>query len=152
MTKTLLEMAAEIVTAQATHTRMTLDELSGSLQKVFESLKAIKAKEEGLPVPEEGSEGLREEFRTNPVASIQRDKVVCLECLQEFKQLSQGHLKGHGLTLKEYKKKWGFKSRQPLSARALTTRRKKLAKDRGLAEKLAQFRRRGRRETEARAT
>lgn len=87
-----------------------------------------------------------------PTASIQRDKVVCLECLQEFRQLSQGHLKSHGLTLKEYKKKWGFKSRQPLSARMLTTRRKKLAKDRGLAEKLSQYRRRGRRGAEASAT
>lgn len=152
MTKTLLEMAAEIVTAQATHTRMTLEELSGSLQKVFESLKTIKAKEEGLPVPEEGGETLREEFKTNPAASIQRDKVVCLECFQEFKQLSQGHLRGHGLTLKEYKKRWGFKSRQPLSAKALTSRRKKLAKDRGLADRLAQYRKRGGRGTKSTPT
>lgn len=144
MPKTLLEMAAEIITAQATHSRMSSEDLSDSLEMVFDSLKTLKSKEEGLPVKEEKAERIREQVKSDPMASIHKDKVICLECLQEFRQLSQGHLKSHGMSLKEYKKKYGFRSRQPLSAKNLTTRRKKLAKERGLAERLAQYRGRGR--------
>ncbi|MGD9818168.1 MAG: MucR family transcriptional regulator, partial [Desulfomonilaceae bacterium] len=39
----------------------------------------------------------------DPKKSIQRNKVVCLECGQEFKMLSPKHLKSHGLTGKEYR-------------------------------------------------
>ncbi len=144
MPKTLLEMAAEIITAQATHSRMSSEDLSESLEKVFTSLKALKGKEEGTPSKEDKAEEIRERAKTDPTATIHRDKVICLECLDEFRQLSQGHLKSHGLTLKEYKKKYGFRSRQALSAKSLTNRRRKLAKERGLAERLAQFRGRGR--------
>jgi predicted transcriptional regulator len=67
-----------------------------------------------------------------PGNSIQDDKVICLECGAEFKQLTQTHLSSHGMSPTEYKKKYGFSMGTPLYAKSLT----KAAKKRGLPEKL----------------
>jgi len=71
--------------------------------------------------------------------SIQNDKIICLECGAEIKQLTGTHLKTHGLSPREYRQKWGFALKQPLSAKALTKARSKAAKKRGLPEKLAKY-------------
>ncbi|MBW2057518.1 MAG: MucR family transcriptional regulator [Deltaproteobacteria bacterium] len=134
MAKTLTEMAAEIVTAQAGVTRMSPEELSEALAKAYDSLKRIKGLEEGVgaegPVPE-GAVAM------DPKASIQRNKIICLECGKEFKQLSRSHLKSHGLTPREYKKKYGLKAGQALTAKSLSAKRRRTAKERGLGAKLA---------------
>jgi predicted transcriptional regulator len=67
-----------------------------------------------------------------PENSIQDDKIICLECGAEFKQLTQTHLSSHGMSPTEYKKKYGFSMRTPLYAKSLT----KAAKKRGLPENL----------------
>jgi predicted transcriptional regulator len=59
-----------------------------------------------------------------------------MECKAEFRQLTANHLRIHHLTPREYKKKWGFPLKQPLSARMLTKLRSRSAKKRGLPEKL----------------
>jgi len=76
----------------------------------------------------------------DPFKSVQRNKVICLECGQEFRQLTNAHLKSHGLTAKEYRKKWGLPARYPLVAKALVAKRRKLAKERGLGERLKKAR------------
>jgi len=135
MAKSLTEMAADIVTAQAGVTRMSAEELSEALAKTYESLKRIKDQEEGvapeIPAPSAVA------VTIEPKASIQQNKVICLECGKEFKQLSKSHLKSHTLTPKEYKKKHGFKANQALTAKSLSAKRRKTAKERGLGEKLA---------------
>jgi predicted transcriptional regulator len=62
--------------------------------------------------------------------------VICLECGKEFKQITKRHLREHGLDAKQYRKKYGFSARQPLTATSLTAKRRKTAKALGLAEKL----------------
>ena len=42
MAKTLTEMAAEIVAAQASHATMTAEEMDAVLKKTFEALQNIK--------------------------------------------------------------------------------------------------------------
>ena len=64
----------------------------------------------------------------------------CLECGKEFKQLTPTHLKGHGLTPKEYRKKHGFSAKQALVAKNLSAQRRKTAKKLGLGEKLKKAR------------
>ena len=53
-----------------------------------------------------------------------------------MRQLTVKHLSIHDLTLKEYKKKYGFTIKTPLSAKSLTKARSKAAKKRGLPENL----------------
>jgi predicted transcriptional regulator len=101
MAKTLTEMAADIVTAQAGVTRMSSEEMSEALAKAYDSLRRIKGLEEGVVAEMPVSEAAAIE----PKTSIQRNKIICLECGKEFKQLSRSHLRSHGLTPKEYKKR-----------------------------------------------
>ncbi|MCK5069333.1 MAG: MucR family transcriptional regulator, partial [Desulfocapsa sp.] len=46
------------------------------------------------------------------------------------------HLETHGLTRREYKVKYGFSLRQPLCAKAITEKRKKAGKERGIPDAL----------------
>ena len=141
MTKTLLEMAAEIVAAQASSAQMSSEEVSDSLKKLFHTLKDIKDKEDGIASSADEKYKETGKIAIEAKDSIQRNKIICLECGKEFKQLSKSHLKSHNLTPKEYKKKYRLKTSQALVAKSLTVKRRKLAKDRQLGKKLAEYRR-----------
>ena len=146
MPKTLTEIAADILRAQAKVTRMAADELSDMLRRTYESLRNLRDKEKGL-IPEAS---ITETGITEPVAamgmkpdsSIRRNTITCLECKKTFKILSKNHLKIHGLTPKEYRKKYGFKVKQALAAKSLSADRRKIAKKLGLGQKLAAGRKR----------
>jgi predicted transcriptional regulator len=77
--------------------------------------------------------------KKEPRQSIQDDKIICLECGTEMRQLTTKHLSSHDLTPREYKHKWGFSLKQPLSAKSLTKARSKAAKKRGLPANLVKF-------------
>jgi predicted transcriptional regulator len=141
MAKTLVEMAAEIVTAQASNTQMSSEEISDTLRKLFLTLKDIKDKEDGIFTTFEVASMEKGHIGIEPKDSIQRNKIICLECGKEFKQLSKSHLKIHNLTPKDYKKKHGLRTSQALVAKSLTAKRRKLAKEKKLGSKLAEYRR-----------
>jgi predicted transcriptional regulator len=135
MGKTLVEMAADIVQTQCSTTSMTTDEIALALQNTFKALQMMQSDE-----TQTGVEGAvtGETVKTTPAPekSILKNKIICLECGQEFKMLSPKHLKSHDLTGREYRAKYGFSLRQPLCAKALSDRRKKAGKKRGLPENL----------------
>jgi len=136
MTKKLIEIAAEIVQTQVSLTPMTAADINLSLRQVFSTLQEMQKAETGGTVlasqmmPEEAPKAIA------PQDSIQDDKVICLECGAEFKQLTQTHLSSHGMSPTEYRKKYGFTMRTSLSAKSLTKARSKAAKKRGLPENL----------------
>ncbi len=132
MSKSLVEMAAEIVTAQASHSRLSPEEIADSLRSVFQTLKDIQQ-------ASHGSEPEETVFK-DPQSSIQRTQVICLECGKAFKLLSNRHLALHGLTPREYKHKHGIRMTQALSARTLSAKRRKLAKELGMGKQLAAWR------------
>jgi predicted transcriptional regulator len=135
MVKSLVEMAADIMAAQASQSRMTPEEITEGLQKTYAALRKIQAQEGGE------LEVVQEKVRKpEPSASIQRNRIICLECGREFKQLSKSHLASHALTPKSYKQKYSLPLGTALTAKSLSARRRKLAKERGLGEKLAQAR------------
>lgn len=78
----------------------------------------------------------KEAVALTPEESIQKTKIICLECGQEFRTLSPKHLSSHGLTGRSYRQKYGIKMIQPLCAQAITTKRKKEAQKRGVPENL----------------
>lgn len=145
MPKSLVEMASEIVAAQASHTPMSPEEISDGVRRVFEVLQSLQASEAGM-----GNSGEAEGARVvKPQDSIQRNRVICLECNKDFKLLSNRHLALHGLTSRDYKLKYGLPLRQPLSAKSLTQTRRKIAKEKGLGAKLVAYRRRRRKQERA---
>jgi predicted transcriptional regulator len=135
MAKSLTQMAANIVAAQASHVSMSADEMDAALKKVFEALNQIKVIEE-TPAGEAVDDELAR-LRANPMKSIQRTYVINLEDGSKYKQITAKTLAKFGVTAREYRKKWGFSARQPLSSKALSAKRRKVAKDLGLADKLA---------------
>jgi hypothetical protein len=123
---------------------MSAEQIEQALIKTFSTLQRMqKAEEKGILLDRgAGEDGGGEEtqpVKKEPRDSIQDDKIVCLECGTEMKQLTTKHLSSHDLTPRDYKKKWGFSLKQPLSAKSLTKARSKSAKKRGLPENLVKF-------------
>lgn len=145
MTKKLLEVAADIVQTQASTGHMSSEEIVASLKNVFRVLQEMQRSEldgTALEADAAGVEPVEEETpaeKPDPRQSIKEDKVICLECGTEMRQLTGKHLSIHGLTIREYKQKWGFPTGQSLSAKALSRARSKAAKKRGLPENLIKY-------------
>jgi predicted transcriptional regulator len=132
MSKSLVEMTTEIIVAQVRLTPLSLHVIVEGLYRVFETLYAIR---------QSGSEALFETTTCrDPQSSIQHNQVVCLECGNTFKLLSNRHLALHGLTPRSYKHKHGIRMTQALSAQTLSARRSKLARQRGMGKQLAAWR------------
>ncbi len=141
MAKSLLEMSAEIIAAQAKHKEMAPDEMAESLRTVFQALQEIQQLgQDGEGSEETASGDSLAYLRRNPLKSIQRNQIICLESGKLYKLLSNRHLALYKLTPREYKKKWGIPMTMPLSARSLTNRRRKLAKELGMGKQLAEWR------------
>jgi predicted transcriptional regulator len=141
MTKKLIEIASDIVQTQVSLTSMSATDIASSLRQVFRTLQEMQKAEAGgielAPTAEAAGEAPTEDKPVlSPVNSIQNDKVICLECGAEMRQLTSKHLVSHGMNQKEYRKKYGFTMRTPLAAKSLSKARSKAAKKRGLPEKL----------------
>ena len=141
MTKSILEMSSEIIAAQAKHKVMEPAEIAESLRTVFQVLHEIQQLGQESEGNDETASGESLAYlRRNPLKSIQRNQIICLESGKAYKLLSNRHLALYSLTPREYKKKWGIPMTMPLSARTLTNRRRKLAKDLGMGKQLAEWR------------
>jgi predicted transcriptional regulator len=149
MAKSLVEMCADIVAAQAGHKAMDPDQLTESIRTVFHTLQSLQHTNNGIEDTEAmvsqentglGTNATLNYLRRNPMQSIQRHQIICLESGKAYKVLSNRHLALYGLTSREYKKKWGIPLRTPLSARSLSAQRRKVAKERGLGQYLVAWR------------
>lgn len=134
MSKSLVEMAAELVQAQVATKSMSQEEMTLALQTTYKALQALQNNEQSN-VGDELTPSLLP-IGLTPDKSIQKNKIICLECGQEFKMLSNKHLTSHGLSGREYRKKYGFKLRQALCAKALSAKRKQSGIDRGIPKGL----------------
>ena len=132
MPKSLVEMCADIAAAQASQLHLSPEEMAESLHKVFQTLQEVQQQDTDFK--------LTETVSRDPLSSIQRHQVICLECGRPFKLLSNRHLALHNLTPRQYKQKHGIQLTQALSARTLSARRRKLAKESGMGGKLAAWR------------
>ncbi|HYA41128.1 MAG TPA: MucR family transcriptional regulator [Syntrophobacteraceae bacterium] len=135
MPKKLIEIASEIVQYQASLTSMTAAEITSSLRQIFSTLHDLQRTESGeieLPTIQEPEPAQA----LSPKDSIRKDKVICLECGVEMKQLTQKHLAVHGMSPTEYKKKYGFPMKTSLAAKSVSRARSRAMKKKGLPEKL----------------
>ncbi len=143
--KKLFEIAAGIVQAQVASTSMTTPEIVFSLRLIFQTLQEIRKSEAAGTVLT--AQMMREETQiaeealkpAAPQDSIREERIMCLECGAEMRQLTSKHLVSHGMDQKQYKQKYGFSMRTPLAAKSLTKARSKAAKKRGLPEELQKF-------------
>jgi predicted transcriptional regulator len=124
---------------------MTSDDVQQALVKTFAALQQIQRAEDHGDQLDTSIFSKREAPESaSPLPltardSIQNDKVVCLECGSEMRQLTALHLKSHNLSPRDYKQKWGFPFGQSLSALSLSKARSKAAKKRGLPQRLVEY-------------
>ena len=133
MAKSLVQLASEITLAQASRKGMTAEEVNTAFTETFMTLKDLQGTESVGPAGSKPGATLQVVVASK---SIQKNKVVCLECRQEFKMLSGKHLASHSLDAKAYRAKYGIPARQPLCAKAVSERRSLASKERGLPENL----------------
>ena len=133
---TLLEMAVEIVSAHASTTNMTKEELIAEIGSVYQALSAL---EKGETVAVDASAEAAGPAISKKKA-FGKDKVVCMICGKSMKTLTR-HLKtAHDLKPGQYRKQFGIPRSQSLAARNYSESRRQMALDRGLGEKLAKAR------------
>ena len=131
MSKTLVEMTAEIIQSQISGSNMSTDEIKAALHNTYQTLK-------GLQDAESCGTGAEEKEAVpamDPKRSIRKNDIVCLECGQAFKMLTK-HLKSHNMTAREYRKKYGFTSRQCCAPRLCPTSVRQPGKERGIHSNL----------------
>jgi predicted transcriptional regulator len=123
MAETILEMAKDLVMAHIESGQLSLNDMQEALRDTYASLMELQASERM------GSSTTATPETVDWRKSIARNTVTCLECGQRFKQLSGRHLRQHGLNPRSYRVKYGIPRTQPLSGRAVTARRRELARE-----------------------
>lgn len=133
---TLVEVAAQLVSAQASKTPMTTQELLAEISKVHSALKNLEA---GQAVEEAGTEEVKPTLTLKE--AFKKNEVVCMVCGKGgFKTLSRHLSTSHDMKPGAYKKQFGIPSKQSLSAKNYSESRRKMAQERGLADNLAKAR------------
>ena len=77
-------------------------------------------------------------LRADPRQAVQQDSIHCLVCGGVFRQLTNTHLRSHGLTADEYKRRFGYNRGRPLMCRALRRLYADRAVRTGLASRIRQ--------------
>ena len=138
--KTILELVAEIVSAHASNTTLTTDQLVQELQIVHAALKNL---EQGGN-PAEPAQAAPVEVKESTLTirqAFKKDEVICMECQRGgFKTLKKHLSTAHQLTPGQYRKKFGIKSTQKLAAKNFSDARRQAAQERGMGDVLAKAR------------
>jgi predicted transcriptional regulator len=77
-------------------------------------------------------------LRADPRQAVQQEAIWCLVCGGVFRQLTNTHLRSHGLTADEYKRRFGYNRGRPLMCRALRGLYADRAVRNGLAARIRQ--------------
>ena len=118
----------EIARAQAGVRPMTASEVATYVNELVQSLQGVVEGEEVKASPS-----------VEPKNSITETYAICLECGKKFKVIGNRHLKAHGLTVKEYKEKWGLKKGTSLAAKSLVRQRRKKMQEMRLWERKSNY-------------
>ena len=129
--ETLITLTSDIVAAHVSNHNVSVDEVSGLITSVHETLASLSA-------------GTQQEERPEPAvsirASVKRDHIVCLEDGKKMKMLKRHLMTDHGMTPDEYRARWDLPSDYPMVAPEYAETRRDLAKKIGLGRKPGQKR------------
>jgi len=130
----LLEMTANIVAAHAGTSKMTSEDVVGDLKKVYAALHGL-----GADKAEESLEKPRTALTVKQ--AFKKDEVICMVCGKGGMKALTRHLNSvHDLKPGAYRKQFGIRSTQALTATSFTESRRAMALERGLADNLAKAR------------
>src|SRR5438477_4338764 len=123
-----LSLVAEIVRSYVAQNSVDVDQVAGLIATVHRSLSGLgQSAPASAPVPLVPAVSIRR--------SVQRDRVVCLEC-RFLSQMLRRHIRvAHGLEPAEYRVRWKLPADHPITAPAYSERRSTLAKRIGLGRR-----------------
>jgi predicted transcriptional regulator len=134
---TLIEMATDIVSAHASTSSLTRDELVTELKDIFSLLSSLEKRDT------DGYE-ISKETGSVPVVSLRKafgkEQVTCMICGRQMKTLARHLGSAHHMKPGAYRKEFGIPRTQPLAARNYSEKRRQMAVERGLGENLAKAR------------
>ena len=129
---TLIEMAAQLIVSQVSHTHMSTDQIISELNKVYNGLKGLESGRPNVVDESKAVLTIKEAFKKN--------EVICMVCGKGFTTLTRHLNTAHDMKPGAYRKQFGISSKQPLAARSYSQARRASALDRGLADVLAKSR------------
>lgn len=124
----LLALTVEIVSAYTENNALEMAAVPDMIGSVFTKLSELAAGEEAVPEAQTPAVPIRR--------SVTDDHIVCLEDGKKLKTLKRHLMVAHGLTLDDYRAKWGLKRDYPMIAPGYTAKRQEIAKKIGLGRKL----------------
>jgi predicted transcriptional regulator len=130
----LLQMAKDLVEAQATSRSMSTEEMVASISEIYKALQVL-SRDEALEG--EAAEGAPVVTRKK---AFGRDKVFCMICGEGMKTLARHLRSKHDITPADYRKQFDIPRSQPLAAKSYSETRRQMAMDAGLADNLAKAR------------
>ena len=138
MSNQFVRLAADIVIANSTGKGFTTEQLTQMLKEVSNTLEELEVESEGMVAAE--SSPPEAKTPADWKASIGKDTIICMICGHSGKILTP-HLKSkHKTTPKEYRKQFEMPARTPLVSKAYGAKRRKIAKESGIGEKLREAR------------
>lgn len=158
MATDLIDLTADIVIAHASVTEMSSNDLLKEIKAVYATLEALSEGEKG-PAPGKSNKGQKtpppgsaERLPENPeekppipsvpamtmAEAFRPDQVACMICGKTGMKTLKRHIaSAHNLKPGQYKRQFKIPKDQPLAATEYVEKRRQIALERGLGEKLA---------------
>ncbi|MBF0107756.1 MAG: MucR family transcriptional regulator [Magnetococcales bacterium] len=143
-----LKFTAEIVQAYVANNEIPAVEIPNLIQSVHRTLSLLSDESGPLPGREELAEELGERVRksqpgmaefkpfVDPANAVSENAVVCLICGKELKAM-KGHLsRSHGMDINTYRRLFHLDANFPMVAPAYSEKRRQLAKETRLGERV----------------
>ena len=125
----LLELSATIVSTYVTQNKLTVEELPDLIQAVYAALRQTSSN------PGRDAAQTRQEPAVPIKRSVFPDYIVCLEDGKELKMLRRHLSARYGMTIEDYRTKWGLPASYPAVAPNYAAQRSELARRTGLGHK-----------------
>jgi predicted transcriptional regulator len=141
MPSEILKLAAQIVMSHASMTELTPKDLVEELKEIYSVLTSFQGSglEDELTSPQDLEE-VKEAVKKPPIPLreiVKAKYVVCLECGKKMRTLKAHLRKAHNLLPKEYYQRYNLdRKKYPLVCKEYSEKRRKLAIDKGLGNKL----------------
>jgi predicted transcriptional regulator len=125
----LMTLTADIVAAHVANNSVSVNDLPLLIGKVHGALSDLRSPAAPAPEPETPFVSVK--------ASIKPDFIICLGCGKRMKMLKRHINTEHGLSVAEYRVKWGLADDYPMVAPTYAITRRDLAIKIGLGRKRA---------------
>lgn len=133
---TLVELATQIVTAQTTSSSMSTDDIVLSLTKIHSTLGQLEGtltQQDVRPHMQERPQ-MKERALTVKTA-FKKNEIICMVCGKSFQMLGQHLSAKHGLSPRDYRKRFNLPADQPLTSKMLLEKHRANVESLGKARK-----------------